>query len=143
MIMRAPLLLLTLAVARTTAEEPPPAFTADNFGAVVTASRRPFVVEFYSEMCGSCKEFAPTWHALEAELARVDGLGVGRVCVDKPPGVKLASSLDGLFDKGIPQVPIESGAARARACDARARRAQSRRRARPGARDGGLSLIHI
>ena len=100
--MRAACLLFWLTALAARAE--PPSIDNANFGEVVTASRQPFVIEFYSEMCGSCKEFAPTWHAFAARLESVAGLGLGRVCVDKPPGVKLASSLDGLFDAGIPQV---------------------------------------
>ena len=94
--MRAACLLFWLTALAARAE--PPSIDNANFGEVVTASRQPFVIEFYSEMCGSCKEFAPTWHAFAARLESVAGLGLGRVCVDKPPGVKLASSLDGLFD---------------------------------------------
>ena len=83
--MRAACLLFWLTALAARAE--PPSIDNANFGEVVTASRQPFVIEFYSEMCGSCKEFAPTWHAFAARLESVAGLGLGRVCVDKPPGV--------------------------------------------------------
>ena len=94
--------LLLLAAAALAADEI--FLDADNFDSVVTASGKPWVVEFYSEMCGSCKEFAPTWHAFADKIAGVEGLGTARVCVDKKPGSKLAGGLAGLFDKGIPQV---------------------------------------
>ena len=129
------LVIIAALVGRSLAEEV--AITNENFASVVTESGKPWVIEFYSEMCGSCKEFAPTWHAFAdkvsararvlsrangranetgseveedesegssrrrikspyvvfrpTQLVNVDGLGVGRVCVDKPPGVKLAS----------------------------------------------------
>ena len=134
--MRAACLLFWLTALAARAE--PPSIDNANFGEVVTASRQPFVIEFYSEMCGSCKEFAPTWHAFAARLESVAGLGLGRVCVDKPPGVKLASSLDGLFDAGIPQVRRPRARRRRRApgrarvlfTRARGRRLSPRRRSR-------------
>lgn len=79
--------------------------TIDNFDSVVrNGATSPWVVEFFSEMCGSCKAFAPTWHAFHEKLDGGEGLLVGRVNVDKKEGAKLAKSFVKLFDNGIPQV---------------------------------------
>ena len=107
----------------------------NNFQSVVTESKQPWIIEFYSELCGSCKAFAPTWDGfrekvracllllfsvreiwevlrsllrppvplLPLQLENIQDLRVGRVCVDKPPGSKLAGGL-GLLDAGIPQI---------------------------------------
>ena len=32
---------------------------------------RVWLVEFYSDMCGSCKEFAPKWEKIEKSLSNV------------------------------------------------------------------------
>ena len=61
------------------------------------------MLEFYSEMCGSCKEFEPTWAKLAARIKRMH---LGRVNIDTAGGKRLARRL-GVLDGGIPAVYIE------------------------------------
>ena len=81
--MRAACLLFWLTALAARAE--PPSIDNANFGEVVTASRQPFVIEFYSEMCGSCKEFAPRWEALAHKLPPM--VQLARVRVDENFGL--------------------------------------------------------
>ena len=72
----------------------------DNFQSTVLDDSRVWVVEFYSGMCGSCQEFAPTWERLEKSLKSV---ATGKVNIDTKPGMKIAESL-GVLEGGIPHV---------------------------------------
>lgn len=54
-------------------------------------------------MCGSCKEFAPTWDKLEYSLK--SKISLGKVNIDDQNNMKLAQSL-GVLDEGIPCIRI-------------------------------------
>ena len=57
---------------------------------------RVWLVEFYSEMCGSCKEFAPTWDMIEQSLPN---MSCGKVNIDTPEGMKIAQELNVLEEE--------------------------------------------
>ena len=61
-----------------------------------------WMVEFYSSMCGSCQEFAPTWQKLES---MVPGVQTGKINIDQKEGMKLAEEL-GVLSEGIPNVRV-------------------------------------
>jgi thioredoxin-like negative regulator of GroEL len=46
----------------------------------------PWVIEFYSDMCESCQEFAPAWHAFADAVEKLGGVKLGRVNVDSKAG---------------------------------------------------------
>ena len=73
-----------------------------DFDEKVRYSSRVFVVEFYSDFCGFCAEFSPTWRKFVQEASRLES---ARVNVDDEDGAKLASDL-GVLDLGIPAVLI-------------------------------------
>ena len=75
---------------------------ADEFRAVVGASRRVFMVEFFSGMCGYCQEFEPTCLELAAQASRLEP---ARVNIDGDGGAALAADL-GILDEGIPCVVV-------------------------------------
>ena len=76
--------------------------TVDNWSEVLV-SKNVWVVEYYSNMCGSCKEFEKTWgklaRSLESEYA------IARVSIDSKPGMALAKA-QGVLSKGIPAVQV-------------------------------------
>ena len=66
------------------------------------SDERVVVIEFMSSMCGSCKEFAPTFEKLakavkSAILAKID--------IDIPEGMAIARST-GALEQGIPAVAV-------------------------------------
>ena len=61
-----------------------------------------WVVKFFSNMCGSCKEWRKQWHVLQSA---VDGLHYGEVNVDIKENVGLAKKL-GVLQEGIPHVKL-------------------------------------
>ena len=77
--------------------------TSNNWGTEVLASKNVWIVEYYSKMCGSCKEFTPTWDALKSSLS--GEYRTARVCIDSKPGMKLAKD-QGVLAKGIPAVQV-------------------------------------
>lgn len=74
----------------------------DEFRRVVSSSRRVFLVEFYSGMCGYCQQFEPTWLELASEASRLEP---ARVNIDADSGLALATRL-GILDEGIPCVVV-------------------------------------
>lgn len=76
----------------------------DSFQNTVIEDGRVWVVEFYSGMCGSCQEFAPTWTRIEDSLKSI---ATGKINIDKKPGMQLAESL-GVLEQGIPHVRMFS-----------------------------------
>jgi hypothetical protein len=47
--------------------------------------------EFYSAMCGSCKEFTPTWDQLNKSLHR--NVNTAKINIDEPEGMQVAQNL--------------------------------------------------
>lgn len=78
--------------------------TLDSFHSTVLQSDRVWVVKFYSAMCGSCQEFAPTWDKLKGS---VDSVEFTEISIDKQDGMKLAERY-GALSEGIPNVKIFS-----------------------------------
>eukprot|EP01035_Chromulina_nebulosa_P031200 gene31200-41573_t len=62
-----------------------------------------WLVEFYSPMCGSCKEFSPTWTSLESSLS--NKVKTGKINIDEKPGLKLAEET-GALEEGIPHLRL-------------------------------------
>ena len=50
-------------------------------------------------MCGSCKEFEPTWESLSEELKLSSKVKVGRCSIDDKLGMKLAQE-QGILNQG-------------------------------------------
>ena len=71
----------------------------------VMEDERVFMVEFYSGMCGSCREFSPTWTKLE-NVAK--NIATTKVNIDEPDGMEFAKKL-GVLEEG--QVLREAEAA--------------------------------
>lgn len=73
------------------------------FTEALVSEDRALVVKFYSDMCGSCKEFTPTWLKLQTQLERF--VVFGAVNIDTKSGNQLAKEL-GVLDEGLPNVRI-------------------------------------
>lgn len=73
-----------------------------NFGEQVQQSAEVWMVEFGSEMCGSCAAFSPVYHALAEAHPTVRA---GYVNIDKPEGMDLAQQLS-ILEGGIPAVVV-------------------------------------
>lgn len=73
--------------------------------AVVQKDSRVWVLEFFSSMCGSCTEFAPTWAALEKKMTAVM---TAKVNIDDKAGMELAQQL-GVLEEGLPNIRLFSG----------------------------------
>jgi hypothetical protein len=96
---------------------------AGAFQETVVNDDRVWLVEFYSPMCGSCSEFAPTWNKIETamksiatgtqliacvELSRLVMyfiLFTGKINIDDQAGMKLADSL-GVLEEGLPNIRL-------------------------------------
>lgn len=65
-----------------------------------------WVVEFYSEMCGSCKAFSPVYAGAAKQLG--GRLHFGKVNIDGAAGMGLAQRV-GALDHGIPCVLLFDG----------------------------------
>eukprot|EP01062_Namystynia_karyoxenos_P045983 TRINITY_DN34306_c0_g1_i1.p1 TRINITY_DN34306_c0_g1~~TRINITY_DN34306_c0_g1_i1.p1 ORF type:complete len:281 (+),score=96.54 TRINITY_DN34306_c0_g1_i1:81-845(+) len=77
------------------------------FTELVQGGKDVWAVEFFSEMCGSCTEFAPNWLAFtKAEPA----VRFARVSIDDDGGRSIAAAL-GVLDEGIPNVRVFNGRA--------------------------------
>ena len=74
-----------------------------DFKKEIVASPEAYVVEFYSEMCGSCKEFAPTWLQLTTALEKQ--WRFVKIKVDASNGRAIAEAT-GAFDGDIPAVKV-------------------------------------
>ena len=75
----------------------------DTFDSQVIQSPRVWLVEFYSGMCGSCKEFSPVWDRLESTLK--NSLSLGKINIDDKKGLKIAENV-GALEEGIPHLRI-------------------------------------
>jgi thiol-disulfide isomerase/thioredoxin len=72
------------------------------FDTEVLNSDKVWVVEFYSGMCGSCKEFSPVFQQLKSSM---NNLHFGEINIDKTDGMKVAERV-GALEEGIPNVRI-------------------------------------
>jgi thiol-disulfide isomerase/thioredoxin len=74
----------------------------DEFKTTVINDERVWLVEFYSSMCGSCKEFAPIWEHVDHTLADVMKT---KINIDEKGGMEIAQYI-GALDEGIPNVRL-------------------------------------
>lgn len=73
----------------------------DNFDSDVVNDPKVWLVEFYSGMCGSCKEFSPVWNKLESSLK--GSLLMGKINIDNKKGLVIAEKV-GALEEGIPHL---------------------------------------
>lgn len=78
----------------------------DNFTSDVVESKHVFVLEYYSKMCGSCKEFEPIWEHVANSID--NEYRIGRVNIDSKEGMSLAKK-QGFLKLGIPAVQVVAG----------------------------------
>lgn len=90
------LVLVTLAIAEDKV------WTLDEFEKYVIKDERVWLVEFYSSMCGSCKEFAPIWEHVDKTLSDVMKT---KVNIDQKGGMEIAKYM-GALEEGIPNVRL-------------------------------------
>jgi thioredoxin-like negative regulator of GroEL len=76
---------------------------AEEFETEVTGSKFVYLVEFFSSMCGSCKEFSPVWDTVEESLAKK--LKTGKINIDKKAGLAIAQEM-GIMEDGIPSLVL-------------------------------------
>ncbi|RYG65603.1 hypothetical protein EON64_11585 [archaeon] len=97
-------LLFTLCVAMAMVVGEAGIFDLDpkKFQEEVVSDERVWLVEFYSPMCGSCQEFAPTWHKI---AQKTKTMVKGQVNIDTKEGMDLAERL-GALQEGIPNLRI-------------------------------------
>ena len=69
----------------------------------VVSDHRVWLLEFYSPMCGSCKEFAPVWQTVEDYLERK--VMTAKINIDSKAGMKIAEAVGALED-GIPALVL-------------------------------------
>ena len=80
-------------------------FDIENFDNELNASKEFWLIEFYSEKCSTCQEFASVWVKLTKQ---VKYLKIGRVNIDLPKGLNLATKINAL-DNGIPCIRLYYG----------------------------------
>ena len=90
-----------------------PEITSKNFASTVEGSDELWMLEFYSDMCGSCKEFKPTFEALAGAFPSIKSAGVN---IDSADGMALANQL-GILSGGIPNISLFGKAVKARGED--------------------------
>ena len=62
-----------------------------------------WLIEFYSPMCGSCKEFSPIWTDIESSLR--NKINTAKINIDDKDGLKIAQDV-GALDEGIPHIRL-------------------------------------
>ena len=77
----------------------------ENYENEVNLSKEIWLIEYYSEKCSTCKEFSSIWEKL---VKNINYIKIGRVNIDEPNGVNLASKLNAL-DNGIPCIRLDFG----------------------------------
>ena len=77
----------------------------DNFTSTVIKYPNIWILEYYSEMCGTCQEFYETWNSLTKSF---EGVKFGRVNIDDKKGMELAKQEKAL-DNAIPAVRLIYG----------------------------------
>ena len=77
----------------------------NNFEELVRNTNDIWLLEFYSERCGTCQEVEPTWKKV---VPKINGVKIGRINIDKKEGLKLAQNV-GVLDNGIPNIQLMKG----------------------------------
>ena len=80
---------------------------------VTTLNNQPFyLIEFASNMCGSCKVFEPTFKKLAAKLQK-EGMPVGSINIDEKAAMQVAGAeesndpdMDSMMEEGIPNLRL-------------------------------------
>ena len=72
------------------------------FGAENIDDERVWLVEFYSTMCGSCKEFSSVWSKVDASIRSIV---TAQVNIDFPEGMEMAKKLK-VLEEGVPNVKL-------------------------------------
>lgn len=75
-----------------------------NFEGKLSDLGKAWVVKFYSEMCGSCKEFEPTWSKVLSKIKAE--FNVGKVNIDIKEGMEVARKYNILNEAGIPSIAV-------------------------------------
>ena len=99
--------ILTFLVNQAKAVPKLPALNKDGLeGFLKDQKKSAILLEFYSEMCGSCKVFTPKLEALHKKIvADKEDLPVYKVNIDDKEGMELANQQNALED-GIPNLRV-------------------------------------
>ena len=76
-----------------------------NYDNMVNKSKDIWLIEFYSERCGTCQEFEPIWKTV---IPKIKNIKIGRVNIDDEQGLKLAEQME-MLEEGIPRVILSYG----------------------------------
>eukprot|EP00596_Hydrurales_sp_CCMP1899_P011308 CAMPEP_0119043740 /NCGR_PEP_ID=MMETSP1177-20130426/25389_1 /TAXON_ID=2985 /ORGANISM="Ochromonas sp, Strain CCMP1899" /LENGTH=142 /DNA_ID=CAMNT_0007012511 /DNA_START=1 /DNA_END=429 /DNA_ORIENTATION=+ len=68
----------------------------------VLSDDRVWIVEFYSSMCGSCKEFSSIWEKVDSSLKSI---ATAKINIDDTGGMEVAKHLK-VLEEGIPNVRV-------------------------------------
>jgi hypothetical protein len=77
----------------------------NNYEEKVINSKEAWLIEYYSERCGTCQEFSPIW---ESATNKIRKLRIGKVNIDEKSGMELATK-NKILDEGIPLVKFIYG----------------------------------
>jgi thiol-disulfide isomerase/thioredoxin len=77
-------------------------YAQDGMSVDFMMDERVFMVEFYSAMCGSCQEFAPTWAKLEKASKNIV---TAKLDIDEPDVMAIADAL-GVLEEGLPNIRL-------------------------------------
>src|SRR5258708_5835190 len=72
----------------------------ENYKNEVLNSEEAWIIEYYSDKCGSCKQFEEIWDKV---MKSVKKLKIGRVNIDNEKGMSLAKEVN-VLNEGIPNV---------------------------------------
>lgn len=73
-----------------------------SFSSEIIDDERVWLVEFYSTMCGSCKEFSTVWSQVESSMRSIV---TAQVNIDFPEGMEIAKKLK-VLEEGVPNVKL-------------------------------------
>ena len=76
-----------------------------NYDEKVLLSKEAWLVEYYSERCGTCQEFSQIWSNATKKIKK---LRIGKVNIDNENGMELAKK-NNILDEGIPCVQLIYG----------------------------------
>jgi thioredoxin-like negative regulator of GroEL len=72
------------------------------FKSTILTDEKVWLVEFYSGMCGSCKEFSATWSKVEKSMKSI---ATAKINIDNKGGMEIAKEL-GVLEEGIPNIRL-------------------------------------